>query len=42
MNKQLLERRTEKLRQSLTGAPLKLIIEVLKDEYGRQLETAVC
>jgi hypothetical protein len=34
MNKQLLERRTEKLRQSLTGAPLKPIIEVLKDKYG--------
>jgi hypothetical protein len=34
MNKQLLERRTEMFRQSLTGAPLKLIIEVLKDKYG--------
>jgi hypothetical protein len=34
MNKKLLERRTEMLRQSLTGAPLRLIIEGLKDKYG--------
>jgi hypothetical protein len=34
VNKMLLERRTEMLRQSLTGAPLRLIIEGLKDKYG--------
>jgi hypothetical protein len=34
MNKLLLERRTEMLRQSLTGASLKLIVEVLKDKFG--------
>jgi hypothetical protein len=34
MNKRLLQRRSDLLRQSVTGAPLKLIVEVLSDKYN--------